>query len=94
MQLVGGWRVFTREDVTEALTYTKLLPGSTVLQMVSYLGYKLGVTTLGIAWDAFTDGWPYDIIAALLQGLWTKSHPVLIVVGSAVLGGTVGALRG
>jgi chromate transporter len=28
--------------VTEALTYTKLLPGSTVVQVVSYLGYKLG----------------------------------------------------
>jgi chromate transporter len=32
----------TAEDVTEALTYTKLLPGSTVVQVVSYLGYKLG----------------------------------------------------
>ncbi len=28
--------------MTEALTYTKLLPGSTVVQVVSYLGYKLG----------------------------------------------------
>jgi len=27
--------------VTEALTYTKLLPGSTVVQVVAYLGYKL-----------------------------------------------------
>jgi chromate transporter len=29
-------------DVTEALTYTKLLPGSTGPQAISYLGYKLG----------------------------------------------------
>lgn len=32
----------TTADVTEALTYTKLLPGSTVVQVVSYLGYRLG----------------------------------------------------
>jgi len=34
--------VLTPEDITEALTYTKLLPGSTVVQIVAYLGYKLG----------------------------------------------------
>lgn len=31
----------TLADVTEALTYTKLLPGSTVVQVVAYLGWKL-----------------------------------------------------
>lgn len=35
-----GW--LTEADVTEALTYTKLLPGSTVVQVVAYLGWKLG----------------------------------------------------
>jgi len=35
-------RALTRADVTEALTYTKLLPGSTVVQVVAYLGYRLG----------------------------------------------------
>lgn len=34
--------VLTPEDITEALTYTKILPGSTVVQIVAYLGYKLG----------------------------------------------------
>jgi chromate transporter len=29
-------------EVTEALTYTKLLPGSTGPQAIAYLGYKLG----------------------------------------------------
>ncbi|NUN67116.1 chromate transporter (plasmid) [Pseudanabaena biceps] len=29
-------------EITEALTYTKLLPGSTVVQIVAYLGWKLG----------------------------------------------------
>lgn len=41
-ELVDRRRVLRREDVTEALTYTKLLPGSTVLQVVSYLGFRLG----------------------------------------------------
>ena len=34
--------MLTPADVTDALTYTKLLPGSTGPQVVSYLGYKLG----------------------------------------------------
>lgn len=41
-ELVDRRRVLTRDDVTEALTYTKLLPGSTGLQVVAYIGYKLG----------------------------------------------------
>ncbi len=40
--LVTERHKLTADDVTEALTYTKLLPGSTVVQVVSYLGYKLG----------------------------------------------------
>lgn len=35
-------RAWLREaDITEALTYTKLLPGSTVVQVVAFLGWKL-----------------------------------------------------
>lgn len=34
-----GW--LNASDLTEALTYTKLLPGSTIVQMVAYLGWKL-----------------------------------------------------
>jgi chromate transporter len=41
-ELVAKRQWLTTADVTEALTYTKLLPGSTVVQVVSYLGYKLG----------------------------------------------------
>ncbi len=40
--LVETRGVLTKDNVTEALTYTQLLPGSTVVQVVSYLGYKLG----------------------------------------------------
>jgi chromate transporter len=41
-ELVNKRPWLTAADVTEALTYTKLLPGSTVVQVVAYLGYKLG----------------------------------------------------
>jgi chromate transporter len=41
-ELVTKRQWLTAADVTEALTYTKLLPGSTVVQVVAYLGYKLG----------------------------------------------------
>jgi len=34
-------RWLSETDVTEALTYTKLLPGSTVVEVVAYLGWKL-----------------------------------------------------
>ena len=49
-ELVTRRRLITEADVTEALTYTKLLPGSTGIQVVSYLGYKLG-------------GWPGSAMA-------------------------------
>jgi chromate transporter len=41
-ELVSKRRYLTGEDITAALTYTKLLPGSTVVQVVTYLGYLLG----------------------------------------------------
>jgi chromate transporter len=39
--LVIDRRVLTAQDVTESLTYTKLLPGSTGVQVVGYLCYRL-----------------------------------------------------
>jgi chromate transporter len=41
-ELVDRRRVLTTEQMTEALAFTKPLPGSTVVQVVSYLGYRLG----------------------------------------------------
>ena len=41
-ELVTKRQWLTAADVTDALTYTKLLPGSTASQVVAYLGYKLG----------------------------------------------------
>ena len=49
-ELVSRRQWLTAADMTEALTYTKLLPGSTGLQVVAYVGYKLG-------------GWPGSAVA-------------------------------
>lgn len=40
--LVKDRAVLTAQTVTESLTYTKFLPGSTGVQVVGYLGYCLG----------------------------------------------------
>jgi chromate transporter len=40
--LVKDRSVLTAQDVTESLTYTKFLPGSTGVQVVGYLAYRLG----------------------------------------------------
>jgi chromate transporter len=46
-----GW--LRSSDVAEALAYTKPLPGSTVIQVVTFLGWRLG-------------GWPGAIIATAM----------------------------
>ncbi len=57
--LVTKQQKLNAEDITEALTYTKLLPGSTVVQVVTYLGYRLGgwagatVSTIAFVLPAF-----------------------------------------
>ena len=41
-ELVDRLRLLTAEQLTEALAFTKPLPGSTVVQVVAYLGHRLG----------------------------------------------------
>ena len=41
-ELVRKRGVTNKQELAEALTYTKLLPGSTVVQVVAYLGWRLG----------------------------------------------------
>ena len=52
-ELVDRRRVLTHQDLTDALTYTKTLPGSTVVQIVAYLAYRLG-------------GWPGSAVATIV----------------------------
>jgi chromate transporter len=53
----------------------------------------LGVTALNIAKHSFTH-WAYPLIAivALVLALWTKVHPILILIGGAAMGWGIGAL--
>ena len=51
-ELVDRRKLLTHQDLTDALTYTKALPGSTVVQLVAYLAYKLR-------------GWPGSAVATL-----------------------------
>ena len=51
-ELVDGRHAVMRQDIAEALTHTKLLPGSTVVQVVAYLGWRLG-------------GWPGSAVATI-----------------------------
>jgi chromate transporter len=66
-ELVTKRGMLTPADVTEALTYTKLLPGSTGPQAISYLGYKLG-------------GWPGS---ALATGAFLFPSALLMVLLAA-----------
>jgi chromate transporter len=50
--LVGRRAWLRSSDVTEALAYTKPLPGSTVVQVVTFLGWRMG-------------GWPGAIVATI-----------------------------
>jgi chromate transporter len=51
-ELVDRHKAVTRDDVASALTHTKLLPGSTVVQVVAYLGWRVG-------------GWPGSALATI-----------------------------
>lgn len=51
-ELVDRRQAIARDDIAVALTHTKLLPGSTVVQVVAYLGWRLG-------------GWPGSAIATI-----------------------------
>jgi chromate transporter len=53
----------------------------------------LGVTALSIAKQSFTH-WGYAVIAliALVLALWTKVHPILILIGVTALGWGIGVV--
>ena len=56
----------------------------------------LVVTALHLARPTFASGWPYALVAAaaLALAVWTKLHPIMILLGGAVIGAVYGLLRG
>jgi chromate transporter len=51
-ELVRRRKIVSSESITDALTYTKLLPGSTAVQVVGFLGLRMG-------------GWPGSVVCTL-----------------------------
>lgn len=62
-----GW--LRSGDVSEALAYTKPLPGSTVVQVVTFLGWRIG-------------GWPAAIVATIMFLL--PSFAIMTAAAAAV----------
>ena len=79
-------RVWLRSsDVTEALAYTKPLPGSTVVQVVTFLGWRMG-------------GWPGAIVATIAflvpaLGLMTVAAAVLALPDAPWVRGALTGLQ-
>jgi chromate transporter len=76
-ELVDRRQVASGADITDALTHTKLLPGSTVVQVVAYLGWRLG-------------GWPGSALATAGFLLPSALLMVTLAYGYAQLATTPG----
>lgn len=73
-ELVDRRRVLTHQDLTDALTYTKPLPGSTVVQIVAYLAYRLG-------------GWPGSAVATIVYLVPSTIAMMALAAGYVALSG-------
>jgi chromate transporter len=73
-ELVERRRVLTHQDLTDALTYTKALPGSTVVQIVAYLAYRLG-------------GWPGSALATIVYLLPSTVAMMVLAAGYIAVSG-------
>ena len=92
-ELVAKRGMLTPADVTEALTYTKLLPGSTGPQAIAYLGYKLGGWSgSAVAMTAFI--FPSALLMVLLAGAYvaTTALPAIRPTVNGLTAGVVGIL--
>jgi chromate transporter len=56
----------------------------------------LVVTALHLARPAFSQGWPYAVVAAVALGLalWAKIHPIVLLAGGTILGMAYGLING
>jgi len=91
--LVERRRVLTPEQMAEALTFTKPLPGSTVVQVVSYVGYRLGGWTgSALATAAFV--LPSAVVMVLLAGLFgaVRDFPGFASIMTGLVAAVVGLL--
>lgn len=92
-ELVDRRRVITRDDIAAALTHTKVLPGSTVVQVVAYLAWQLrGWSGATLATTAFL--LPSAVVMALLAAAYaeTPARPELGAIRAGVLAAVVALL--
>jgi chromate transporter len=91
--LVKARGVLTAQDVTESLTYTKFLPGSTGVQVVGYLAYRLGGWAgAALATSAFL--LPAFLLMLLLSILYEEFTVLLADAAAPALRGLTGAVAG
>jgi chromate transporter len=83
-EFVERQRLLTKDDITEALTYTRLLPGSGGPLLVSYLGFKIG------GWSASA----VATVALLLPGVLMMVALAVGYVGLSALPQTRHAIAG
>jgi chromate transporter len=91
--LVIDRHVLMAEEITESLTYTKLLPGSTGVQVVGYLGYRLGgwpgaaLATTAFLLPAFLLMLALSMVyEEITAGLGSAATPALAGLTAAVVG--------
>lgn len=90
---VTDQRVLTAKDVTESLTYTKLLPGSTGVQVVGYLGYRLrGWPGAALGTTAFL--LPAFLLMLLLSALYEEITAGLGDAATPALRGLTASVAG
>ncbi|MBI4212969.1 MAG: chromate transporter [Chloroflexi bacterium] len=83
-ELVERRGVLTHDDITESLTYTRLLPGSNVVLIVSYLAYRLaGWPGSALATAAYI--LPSAVVMAFLAAGYLAASS-LPAIGPAVIG--------
>jgi chromate transporter len=91
--LVKARGVLTAQDVTESLTYTKFLPGSTGVQVVGYLAYRLGGWAgAALATSAFL--LPAFLLMLLLSNLYEEFTVLLGGAAAPALRGLTAAVAG
>jgi chromate transporter len=91
--LVKARGVLTAQDVTESLTYTKFLPGSTGVQVVGYLAYRLGGWAgAALATSAFL--LPAFLLMLLLSILYEEFIVLMADAAAPALRGLTAAVAG
>lgn len=91
--LVDRRGVLTHEDLTEALTYTKPLPGSTVVQIVAFLAYRLGGWTgSAVATVAYLLPSALAMVALAAGYVAVSGLPLVRPAAEGLIGAAVGLL--